>query len=66
MSIAFNNIRIHKEYVLTNFGERYEFMVMEIISDQEFLLKDIHTLDIYLMSDLLSSGRGKDYSIWEK
>ncbi len=66
MSIAFNNIRTHKQYVLTNYGEKYEFTVIEILSDQEFLLRDVHTLDTYLMSDLLAAGKGKDYSIWER
>ncbi|MFY0624988.1 MAG: hypothetical protein JXR07_01755 [Reichenbachiella sp.] len=66
MSIAFNNIRTHKDYVLTNYGEKYEFTVMEIISNSEFLLKDIHTLDTYYMSDLLAAGKGKDYSVWER
>lgn len=66
MSIAFNNIRTHKEYILTNYGETFEFKVMEIISGSEFLLKDVNTLDTYYMSDLLAAGKGNDYSIWER
>lgn len=66
MSIAFNNIRTHKNYVLTNFGEQFEFTVVEIKSDNEFLLKDLNTLETYYMSDLIAQGKGKDFSIWER
>ena len=66
MSISFNNIRTNKKYVLTNFGETFEFTVLEIKSDQEFLLKDLNTLETYHMSELLAQGKGKDFSIWER
>ena len=66
MSIAFNNIRTNKNYVLTNFGEKFEFTVLEIKSDKEFFLKDLNTLETYSMSELLAQGRGKDFSIWER
>ncbi|UXX78957.1 hypothetical protein N7E81_16510 [Reichenbachiella carrageenanivorans] len=66
MSIALDNIRTNKKYVLTNYGEQFEFSVVEIKSDQEFLLKDINTLEHYYMSELIGRGRGKDFSIWEK
>jgi len=66
MSIAFNNISTNKDYVLTNFGERFEFTVLEICPENEFLLKDLNTLESYKMSELLQSGKGRDFSIWEK
>lgn len=66
MSIALDNIRTNKNYVLTNYGEQYEFTVVEIQSAQEFLLKDLNTLEFYKMSELIGRGRGKDFSIWEK
>ncbi|MFY0651753.1 MAG: hypothetical protein JXQ96_06950 [Cyclobacteriaceae bacterium] len=65
MSIAFNNIRTHNKYRLTNFGEVYEFVVLEIFPRDEFKLKDIHTLEVYYLSTLISQGKGKDFSIWE-
>ena len=65
MSISFNNIRTNKQYVLTNYGEQFQFSVEEIRSDQEFVLKDLNTLETYSMSDLLAQGKGKDFSIWE-
>lgn len=66
MSIALDNIRTNKNYILTNYGEEFEFTVVEIQSDYEFLLKDLNTLEYYYMSELIGRGRGKDFSIWEK
>ncbi|MDW3210791.1 MAG: hypothetical protein ABJO02_02940 [Reichenbachiella sp.] len=66
MSIALDNIRTNKKYVLTNYGEKYEFTVVEIKPNDEFVLKDLNTLEFYMMSELIGRGRGKDFSIWEK
>lgn len=66
MSIALDNIRTNKDYVLTNYGEQFEFTVVEIQSDTEFLLKDLYTLEYYQMSELIGKGTGKDFAIWEK
>lgn len=66
MSIALNSIRTNSEYVLTNYGEKYEFKVVSILPNDEFELRDIHTLDHYKMSELIGQGKGKDFSIWER
>ena len=65
MGIAFNNIRTHNKYRLTNYGEVFEFQVMEIFPRNEFKLKDLHTLEEYYMSHLIAQGKGNDFSIWE-
>ena len=64
MSLSLNNIRTHSKYRLTNFGEVYEFEVVEILQSDDFKLKDIYTMELYLFSDLIIEGRGKDFSIW--
>ncbi|MBU2912420.1 MULTISPECIES: hypothetical protein [Reichenbachiella] len=66
MSIALSNLRTHKSYVLTNYGEKFEFSVQEIMPYDEFLLKDVNTLETYYMSELIGRGKGKDFSIWER
>ena len=65
MSLSLNNIRTFSRYRLTNFGNVYEFEVMEILTRDDFKLKDINTLDHYLLSELLIEGKGPDYSIWK-
>ncbi len=62
--IAFNNLRTNKKYRLTNYGEQTEFVILDV-HPNDFLLKDIHTLEQFWMSELISYGKGEDFSIWE-
>jgi hypothetical protein len=66
MGIAISNIRTEGEYILTNYGETFEFKVVRIVSDNEFLLRDLTSLDEYMMSELTGQGKGPDFSIWER
>ena len=65
MSLAFSSIRVGKKYRLTNFGDIAEFEVLEVLQGNDFKLKDLHTLELYDMADLIKYGKGKDYSLWE-
>ncbi len=61
--ISYSSLRAGKKYWLTNFGDRYEFEIMEVLHSQDFKLKDLTTLETYLMSDLTRYGQGKDFEI---
>jgi hypothetical protein len=63
--LSFDVLRIGKKYSLINFRERYEFVIEEILADRNFKLKDIHTLEIMFMHDLIRFGRGPDFEIRE-
>ena len=63
--LAFNSMRHGKRYRLVNYGEVYEFTVMDILGGQEFKLKDLYTLEEYHMSDLTKFGKGEDFEIRE-
>ncbi|GAA4847544.1 hypothetical protein [Algivirga pacifica] len=65
MSIAINTMRVGLAYRLTNHGEVFEFEIMEAIGKENFLLKDLNTLEQYTLEDLLRYGEGKDYEIEE-
>ena len=65
MSISFDTIRVGKKYYLINHGERHDFSVIEKIDRQNFKLKDLHTLEIYELEDLVRYGKGKDYELYE-
>jgi len=65
MAISFDTLRVGKKYFLINLGERCDFEVMEKLSNQNFKLKDIHTLEMYELADLIKYGRGKDYDLRE-
>lgn len=65
MAISFDNLRRGKNYVLQNYGEVFEFQVMEMPEEGEYRVKDLTTLETYLLSDLIKYGKGKDYDLTE-
>lgn len=63
--LSFDVLRNGKKYSLVNFGERYEFVIEHILANGDFKVKDLHTLERYLLKDLIKYGKGKDFEIRE-
>jgi hypothetical protein len=63
--LSYSSLRVGKKYWLLNFGERYEFELIEIINSKDFRLKDIHTLEYFTMSEITLLGKGADFEIRE-
>ena len=63
--LSFDVLRVGKKYRLINFGDQYEFIIQEILERPNFKLKDLHTLEIMFMKDLIRFGMGKDFEIRE-
>ena len=65
MSMSIDAMRIGNKYYLKNYGEKFEFQVIEKKDDKNFLVKDLHTLEKYEIRDLVKYGKGKDYELYE-
>ena len=65
MAISLDNLRKGKKYKLTNHGETFEFQVTEMPQENVYRVKDLLTLEIYLLHDLLRYGKGKDFDLEE-
>lgn len=63
--LAFSSMRVGKKYRLVNYGERCEFTLIEVIGRNEYKLKDLYSLENYLMSDLIKYGKGEDFELRE-
>lgn len=63
MSKSFNNLRVGKKFRLVNFGESFEFEVVEILANGDCELKDVHTLEFYTLFDLIRYGKGEDFDV---
>jgi hypothetical protein len=61
--LSIDVLRNGKKYSLTNFGDRYEFIIENILGNGDFKLKDLHTLEKYHLKDLIKFGKGKDFEI---
>ena len=51
--------------MLKNFGDIYEFEVIDVGANGDFRLKDIHTLEYYQLNDLVRYGKGNDFDLDE-
>ncbi len=63
--LSFGALRAGKKYFLINFGDRYEFQIENILTNGDFKVKDLHTLERYTIKELIKFGRGKDFEIRE-
>lgn len=63
--MSFESLRVGEQYKLINFSEIFEFTVKKKLSEKNFILKDIHTLEEYELQDLIKYGKGKDYDLYE-
>ncbi len=63
--LSFDVLRVGKKYRLLNFGDRYEFEIERILVNGDFKVKDLNTLERFLLKDTIKFGRGKDFEIWE-
>ena len=61
--LSLDVLRNGKKYSLTNFGDRYEFIIENILGNGDFKLKDLHTLEKYHLKDLVKFGKGPDFEI---
>jgi hypothetical protein len=61
--LSFDVLRVGKKYRLTNHGERYDFIIESILVNGDFKVKDIYTLERYLLKDTLKFGKGNDFRL---
>lgn len=61
--LSFDVLRVGKRYRLLNFGDVYEFEIERILANGDFKVKDIHTLERYLLKDAIKFGKGNDFEI---
>ena len=63
--LSFDVLRVGKKYRLVNLDDTYEFEIEKILVNGDFKVKDLHTLERYLLKDTIKFGRGKDFEIRE-
>jgi hypothetical protein len=65
MALALDNLRVGRVYRLVNQGEIRKLEIISRISGEDFVVKDLDTLELYTLYELLQWGRGKDYDLEE-
>jgi len=64
-SMSIDNLRVGKCYYLKNHGDATSFLVLEVVDERDFKIKDLLTLEVYQLSDLLKYGIGNDFRLNE-
>lgn len=62
---SFNTLRTGKRYRLVNFGEISEFEIIEILNDDDCVVRSLDTLEKYQLSELIRYGKGEDFDFDE-
>ena len=62
---SFNIIRTGKRYRLVNYGEVHEFEIIEILSDEDCIIRSLDTLELYHLAELIRYGKGEDFDFEE-
>jgi hypothetical protein len=65
MPLALSSLRVGKKYYLKNDGEMHRLQVMRYLGGDNFLIKDILTLEQYELQELIKYGKQKDYDLRE-
>lgn len=65
MAISFDNLRKGKKYRLRNYGEEFDFQVIDMPEDGVYRVKDLNTLDTFDLNELVKYGKGKDFDLEE-
>ncbi|MEO0332291.1 MAG: hypothetical protein AAF223_11515 [Bacteroidota bacterium] len=65
MTMSFDNIRVGKKYYICNYGEESRFEVLERLSDENYRVKDLISMDIYELYDLVKYGTSDDFELEE-
>ena len=65
MAISIDTLRIGRHYILTNFGESNHFELIRISNPNEYIVKDLNSLEVYNLKLLTEYGKGKDYDLFE-
>ena len=63
--MVFSSMRVGKRYRLINYGEKTEFVLEEVLSRSDYKLRDLYSMESYLMSELIRFGRGEDFELIE-
>jgi hypothetical protein len=63
--LSFDVLRTGKKYRLINFGEQHDFVIEHILTNGDFKVKDLHSLERFHLKELITYGKGKDYYLEE-
>jgi len=65
LNASFNILRVGMRYKLVNYGEVFNFEVIDILGDENCIVRSLDTLESYQLQDLVKFGKGDDFEFEE-
>jgi hypothetical protein len=65
MPQSIDTLRVGHKYTLINFGEKVDFELIRIENEDDYIVRDLNSMEIYNLNVLTNYGKGKDYDLYE-
>ena len=65
MPLSIDTLRIGHQYTLINFGEVTNFELLRIENKEDYIARDLNSLEEFNIKVLIEYGKGKDYDLFE-
>jgi len=65
MPQSIDTLRVGHKYSLINFGEKVDFELIRIENEDDYIIRDLYSLEEYNLKVLIEYGKGKDYDLFE-
>ena len=63
--MSIDTLRVGHRYTLSNYGETTEFELVRIENEDDYIIRDLNSLEVYNLKALIEYGQGKDYDLYE-
>ena len=64
-TMSVDNMRVGKNYCIVNHGDTTRFFILETNGRNDFKIKDLLSLEIYMFGELIQYGIGPDFELFE-
>lgn len=61
--LSLDVLRVGKRYRVVNYGDSHEIVIEEKLGNGDFRVKDLHTLERFVLSEIYRFGKGRDFEI---
>jgi hypothetical protein len=65
MPMSIDTLRVGHRYILNNYRETTKFELVRIENKNDYIMRDLNSLEVYNLKVLIEYGKGKDYDLYE-
>lgn len=65
MALAISSLQTGHHYSIQNFDEKVDFEVLDLQDDGDVKARHLHTLEVFMLSEITRYGKSKDFDLQE-